>query len=309
MHQLSILLFLNELSCGTPQPPEQVDQAMEEFVGLLRYLRKRRSGVSLISLVRREDLELAQGYYVSQWINAKPRNLDLWRFVQSVRNRWPIADVFPREDASGSEYTWNGLEAKGLQAAHRMDGLLVSILTDSVWDTSWVDAICMELNEDADGTFDSYSVRQRHAAKPAHMEPHDDWTGQVGLTDLRTGSAIWEVRADLYPDLQFLPRVEGQLRDLIPEWVLPVANRLRTLQDAVGKWDPQKDAEPPWVHVTPESEGRKKLCWFADGDARELFDLHARFTPGVGRVHLRLIHAERKVRIAHIGRKLGLANN
>jgi hypothetical protein len=306
---LSVLLFLNELSCGTSQSPEQVNETMEEFVGLLRHLRKRRGDVSLVTMVKREDLELAQGYYVSQWINAKPRNRDLWRVVQGIRNRSPIADVFPHDDALGSEYTWNGLEAKGLQAAHRTDGLLVSILTDSVWDTSWVDAMCMELSEETDGSFDSYAVRQRHAAKPSHMGPHDDWTGQVGLTALRTGAEIWEARADLYPNLEFLPRVEGQLRDLIPEWVLPVANRLRTLQDAVGKWDPQKDAEPPWVNVTPDSEGRKKLCWFVDGDAKELFDLHARFTPGVGRVHLRLIRAEGKVRIAHIGRKLGLANS
>jgi hypothetical protein len=162
----------------------------------------------------------------------------------------------------------------------------------------------MELVDDADGSFDSYAVRQRHAAKPEHMESHDDWTGQVGLTALRNGAEIWEARADLYPNLEFLPRVEDQLRGLEPEWILPVANRLRTLQEAVGKWNPKEEAEPPWVRVTPEAEGRKRLCWFVDGNVKELFDLHARFTPGDGRVHLRLIRAEGKVRIAHIGRHL-----
>jgi hypothetical protein len=166
----------------------------------------------------------------------------------------------------------------------------------------------MELDEEADDGFDSYPVNQRHAAKPAHMGPHDEWMGQVGLTDLRSGSEIWDAREDLYPDLEFLSRVEGQLRGLVPEWVLPVANRLRTLQEAVGMWDPQRDAQPPWIHVDPEAEGRKKLCWFVDGDTKQLFDFHARFTPGAGRIHLRLLRAEGKVRIAHIGRKLGLAN-
>lgn len=306
---MAVLLFLNELSYGAPRPPERVSLAMEEFVALLRQVRRRRGDIALVSPVRRDHLELAQGYYVSQWINARPRNRDLWRVVQSMRNRSSVADVFPHDDAMGSEYRWHGLEAKGLQAAHRLDALLVSIPVDPVWDMPWVDAVCVELGEDSDGDPDSYPVRVRHAARPAHLEPHGDWIGRSGLTSLRAGADIWEARADLYPNVQFLPRVEGQLRDLVPEWVLPVANRLRTLQDAAASWDPRKEAEPPWINVTPEGEVRKRLCWFADGDVKALFDLHARFTPGAGRIHLRLIPEERKIRIAHIGRKLGLGNS
>jgi hypothetical protein len=190
-----------------------------------------------------------------------------------------------------------------------MDGLLVSIPVDPVWDTSWVDAMCMELDEESDGDPDFYPVRQRHAAEPEHMEAHASWIGGAGLTSLRAGTEIWDARADLYPHLQFLPRVEGQLKTLVPEWVLPVANRLRTLEEAVALWNPRKDAEPPWANVTPEATGRREMCWFVDGDVKKLFDLHARFTPGVGRIHLRLIHEESKICIAHIGRKLGLANS
>lgn len=303
------MLFLNELSCGTPQSPEQVNEAMEEFVGLLRHIKKRRGDVSLVSPVKREDLELAQGYFVDQWINAGRRNLDLWRAVQGMRNQAPFTDVFPHDDAMGSEYTCNGQEAKGLQAAHRMDGLLISIPIDPVWDTSWVEAMCTELDEESGSDPDTYRIRQRHAAKPAHMTAHADWLGREGITSFRSGIEIWDARADFYPHLQFLPRVEGQLRTLIPEWVLPVANRLRTLEEAVALWDPRKNAEPPWVNVTPEATNRKELCWFVDGNVKQLFDLHARFTPGVGRIHLRLVHSESKIRIAHVGTKLGLANS
>jgi hypothetical protein len=59
--------------------------------------------------------------------------------------------------------------------------------------------------------------------------------------------------------------------------------------------------------VTPEAEQRKRLCMFVDLDGIErLFDWHARFTPGAGRIHLRLVPEEGKARIAHIGLKLGI---
>jgi hypothetical protein len=36
-----------------------------------------------------------------------------------------------------------------------------------------------------------------------------------------------------------------------------------------------------------------------------VFDLHARFTPGAGRLHFRLDPEPRRAVIAHVGRKLG----
>ena len=45
---MSIVLFLNELSCGVPQTPEQVDTAMEQFVTMIRHVKKRRDGTSLV---------------------------------------------------------------------------------------------------------------------------------------------------------------------------------------------------------------------------------------------------------------------
>ncbi len=55
---LSFLLFLNELSYGSPQPRERVDDAMERFVELVRCVRHWRSDSALVTDVRREHLEL-----------------------------------------------------------------------------------------------------------------------------------------------------------------------------------------------------------------------------------------------------------
>ncbi|MEU3217046.1 hypothetical protein [Streptomyces sp. NPDC006971] len=63
--------------------------------------------------------------------------------------------------------------------------------------------------------------------------------------------------------------------------------------------------EPEWQSkVTPEGETRKRVCRFADDGEQETFHLHARFTPGAGRIHFRTIGEEGKIRIAHVGGKI-----
>jgi hypothetical protein len=307
---LSILLFLNELSCGTSQTVARVDEVMEIFVDLLRSVRQRRSEAVLVAAVKLNQLELAPGYFVEQWIAARSRNLELWRIIRSMRSRAPYSDVLPLGAGEGVDIRWNGLEARGLCAAYLMDGLLVSMLVDSVWDTPQVHGTGTEIIETGDGEadFDEYPIDVRHAAKLEHVEVHDDWLRQAGIAAFRNGSEIWASRQDLYPNLQFLPDVEDQLRGLRQDWVIPVADRLSTLEEAIAEWDPRINREPSWrTEVTPEGEQRKRLCWFTDLDgARRLFDLHARFRPHQGRIHLRLIPEDRKARIAYVGLKRGI---
>lgn len=188
-----------------------------------------------------------------------------------------------------------------------MNGLLVSLLVDPFWDSSWVDATCDQFDEETDDVVSAF-IKVRHAARTDHARSHDHWIRQAGTSEFRLGSQIWEARADLYPHLDFLPKVERDLRDLIPEWVVPVANRLASLNEALEGWDPQSSQELVWkTEVTPESQTRQALCWFKDLDGKQrLFELHARFRPHQGRIHLRLVPEVSRARIAYIGLKLGL---
>jgi hypothetical protein len=284
---------------------------MQDFVALLRYVKQRRPEAALISPVRRDDLELARGYYVNQWIGAGRKNRDLWQFIRGMQNRAPYSAVLPPSIAEGAEYRVNDVEATGLGAAHLMDGLLVSLGVAPVWDTPWVEATCHHLDDESEDIVSS-QVTVRHAATTGHAQSHEDWIRQSGLSAFRLGAEIWEARVDLCPHLQFLPRVEDDLRELNPEWVIPVASRLASLNEKVEQWDPKIRHAPDWEgnwdgRVAPEAEQRKKLCWFVDIDGeRRLFDLHARFKPHQGRVHLRLIPEESTARIAYIGRKRGI---
>ena len=82
--------------------------------------------------------------------------------------------------------------------------------------------------------------------------------------------------------------------------------KLAALQDTLSGWNGA--GLPDWgVHVTGEYGGREQLCWFEDLDGEQrLFEQHARFTPGAGRIHFRLDGSDQRIVVAYIGRKLGL---
>jgi hypothetical protein len=206
------------------------------------------------------------------------------------------------------EYRHEGEVVLGLGAAHFMDGIAVSLPVARQWQ---VDRVALERSELVEDDDDTLEMRQdtvdvRHLSVVPHLDGHLDWIRAARREGVTTGSRIWDGRADLYPHLTFLPRVEGQLRGLLPHWVVPVRRVLERLEDAVAAWDPATKAEPEWqTKVTPEGETRKRVCRFNDVDgALRTFDLHARFTPGVGRIHFRLVPEERTIRLAHIGSKI-----
>ena len=153
--------------------------------------------------------------------------------------------------------------------------------------------------------FEVETVDVRHLPALPDVDEHRTWIRESSLARAATGRQIWERRADLYPHLQFLPRTEAQLSDLDSRWVVPVRRCLEKLEAAAATWDPATMAEPEWqTKVTPEGETRKRVCRFEDDGKLEIFHLHARFTPGAGRIHFRLVGEEGRLRVAHIGGKI-----
>ncbi|WP_327413380.1 hypothetical protein [Streptomyces sp. NBC_01233] len=122
----------------------------------------------------------------------------------------------------------------------------------------------------------------------------------------RHRSTLWEERETLFPCLQFVPGVEENLRELPGVAVPNVRAELFRLNAAAEAWTPG-ESEPAWaVRVVPESDTRinQGLCNFTDLDgSKQLFSLHVRYQPHQGRIHLRLITDEGKIRVGYIGRK------
>jgi hypothetical protein len=304
-----VLLFFNELSCSTPQRKERVDEALRAFVHLLREITRWRRDAALISEVSLKELEVAPGYYLAEWA-AQPANVDLGRQIRSMRNRAPSSDELPSGLAEGVDYSWDGRTATAMRAAHLLDGILVSLLVDPVWDSSWIQASRSVLTAAPDGepVLVGEAVDVRHAATLRHAESHRDWFKQAGLPALKHGSEIWDSCGDIFPNLRFLPRTRRQLHGLRSDWIVPAAYELRRINDAIGDWNPERTREPTWrSKVTPEAESRKRLCRFEDFDGIErIFDWHGRFTPGAGRVYFRLVPELGTAIVAHVGAKLGI---
>ncbi|MEU2397770.1 hypothetical protein ABZ767_12245 [Streptomyces pseudogriseolus] len=302
------LLFLNEKSWGTACDPARAERAMADFVAVVRAAAVA-GGATLVSEVDVKALEIAEGYPVNKWIGASPRNRALWQRLRALQGRSPVRSVFPAEDAADHlEYRHDGEVVLGLGAAHFTDGIAVSLPVARPWQTDQVTLERAELVEDDEGTPEMRhdTVDVRHLSAEPHLDGHLEWIRKARRESVTTGLRIWDSRADLYPHLTFLPRVEGQLAGLNPHWVVPVRRALERLEEAVAAWDPTAMAEPEWrSKVSPEGETRKRVCRFTDldGDTRT-FDLHARFTPGAGRIHFRLVPEERAIRLAHIGGKI-----
>lgn len=312
-------LFLNERSCGTGCDPARAERAMTGLAeAVLAVVRADRSGTVLVSREPITGLQIADGHPIGKWYGA-PRNKDLWTRLLLMQNKWPHRTVFPEgEGYFDVEYRFRGETVDGLGAAHLMDGLGVSLLVDACWSEHRLTLEREQLVDSGDGESEeseTSEVSVPHMSGRDHFEAHRTWIKdgaealrRGGLDAVRRGEELWEGRAAFFPRLQFLPRVEEDLRQLPEVWVRPVRERLAELEAAVSEWDPvTHPIAPQWrSDVRTEFETRRRLCWFRDGLQDELFDWHSEFLPKPGRMHFRLLHEERTVRIAYVGRKLGV---
>lgn len=289
--------------------PHDVADAMNEFVRVLRRARAWRD-IALVTQAPLASAELAAGYYFQQWA-ADNRNRTQRQFIKALRNRAPFADVFPQHSPPGEvEYEYAGENVEGVGAAHLMDGLAVSLPLSLAWSGPWLDVTVRRLVETDDGDLSLEQAAEpvRHAARRADLDPHEKWGCSAGLDAVDSAAQLWEQRADFFPRLQFLPRVQDDLERLELSWFIQVRSLLARLQASAAAWNPDTSALPEWqgAKITPEHEQRKRFCFYRDLDGVDrCFDLHGRFTPGAGRLHFRSVREEGALRIAYIGRKLG----
>jgi hypothetical protein len=311
---MSLFVFLNELSQPSgPIPSVQAKECIDRLVGLLRAIKKVRSDLVLHSAVSLKTMAIGEAYSVSIWCNDGDRREE-WRFLRALENRAPFdigLDMLGGQDL-GVDYHCYGRRAEGLGLAHLIGGFAISFSHDQQWHVERVPLIRSQLEENDDNNVElkTEQVHTPHAALLDHVTVHRTWLMEACRQAVRDGLDLWQRRAELFPRLDFLPRVEAQFRAILPghPWFAATIERLKELDAAVHSWDPTSASSPNWpCLVTPEHEMRKLLCKFADLDeVVRCFDLHARFTPGEGRIHFRLDAARRRAIIAHVGMKLGI---
>jgi hypothetical protein len=309
---MPLLVVLNELSHAVPAPTRQDGAArMQVLATVLRDLSRHRPDAVLVSQTKIKGIWLAQGYTVGQW-SEEPRWREEWQKLRGMENRSPFR---PATDHGQTdlvmEYTWENLPAEGFGWAHCLGGLSASFFVTPFDDRLQITLRRNLCVEEVDGNlcFLDEEVSIPHVATLSHVASALAEIMEIGRGRPENGHLMWTERANLFPRIQFLPRVEDQLNNLVPghPWLNSVFDRLRELDSALETWDPTMASEPVWASkVTPEHESRKRLCVFNDMDGESrCFDSHARFTPGFGRIHFRLDGMNRKMIVAHVGEKIG----
>lgn len=313
------LAVLNELSLPVPAadvPVHDLIRLLDQFVGCMRAARKIRPdlGLAMRESLGHVPVDRQGRSYASLAAQEGGRAKDLWRYIQSSRNFAPFATIpavkMPECD---EQFEHEGMAAIGLGVACVAGQLGVSFASDGRWHNSKVELVRRFLMEDSvGGQLEEHTEEAAviHASTVPHVTEHERRISDLALPDQFAGDDLWRDREHLYPWIEFLPQVKGQLQAHHPGTpaVQQIHECLSKLNESTAAWNPEVSAFPEWkTHVTPESARRKELCWFTDSDgARRCFDLHARFTPGAQRIHFRLVYGGGgRLRIAHVGPKLG----
>ncbi|MGW5201572.1 hypothetical protein [Streptomyces spiralis] len=257
---------------------------------------------------------MAKGYYYAQWRNDR-RNREQHLFIQRMRDRCTTFAKALHESAAPEQgavrHSHKGVEVQGLGAAQMSDGLALSLPVDPCWDATWLRLDVEELAEDVRSgelNLTNYTDCVRHACRADHLNAHETWARTEGLDAVSSGAELWAQAGDLFPNLQFLPHVRDHLENLDPRWFKGTKRLLRQLQESAAGWDPiTSPTGPHWevAHIRPEHEGARRNRWWDDLDGvSRCFELHGNINTGAGRVYFRLVHDEKAIRIAHIGRHL-----
>lgn len=129
-----------------------------------------------------------------------------------------------------------------------------------------------------------------------------------GLDRVSSGADLWAGHADFFPNLQFLDRVQEDLENLDPRWFKGARRLLRQLQASAAGWDPvTSPTGPHWQapNIRPEHENARRNRFWDDQDGvSRCFELHGNLNRGAGRIYFRLVHDEKAIRVAHLGRHL-----
>lgn len=305
-------LFLNELTCDGTTDRRRASEAMTELATALAQVRKMSPDATLTCT---EDSSfpywmIGESYSAVQWMNENATNRERGRLLMGLQQRAPFRIPAQGLDPE-SEYSHCGQPGRAFQATDLHDGMTVSLPIGPDWEKPWLPVTRLRPEEDEDGAVElcSADIHLRHCSRKHHATEHEEWLRNEGLEKLTTGAALWEGRERYFPHLEFLPRVEGNLRNLDHAWVVPVRKHLVKLEVAVAEWRINDDGMLVYrSKVTAESDSRVKegIVDFTDLDgAVRAFQLHSRYTPGKGRIHFRLVPEVRRARIAHVGGKLG----
>jgi len=318
---MPLQLFLNELSAPNEQLARAVSVGyLQQLVSTVREARRIDPALILNSDVPLANFSLGAGATIASIRNAG-ECVEESLYLKTVNNRAPLTlaaaeSAESNRDPALCEYRLRsvapvspGETALGLGFAHLFDGLGLSLATHDFWLGHFVE---LDLSTfDAADEITTSNVTARNADCPAAIANHAEALRASIMPTFADGAELWERRAELLPNLVFIPRTRAQLHAILPgdPMLEQVWIKLSGIDQAIAVWKVTKGSYPMFpFNVRPESRSRRGLAEFENNEGKKLiFSDHCDLAPTESRIHFIVESVpQRHAVIGHVGRKLGI---
>lgn len=319
---MTLSLVFNELSLQENNLAPDARTACQRMTGLVSTL-KTAIDYNLNKVRTHEhfvDMVLAKAYPLRKWLNdpnvaTEEQDFLLFYITQYPPIVPPTADLSEGdtllERSELFEAHYDGNRANGLGYAVLFDGISLSLLSESCWDTPTIDLLCTEYSPEVGGFVDGPETI-RHASRAEHIShAHVEWIRDRVRNAVRDGNDLWFKVDEWFPNLIFCENVRRQIQALLsgtPQ-LSGIVERLLALETYCKNWDGDgfdRRVLPPQYGCSPESSqtlnrfGNQREFECPDGK-RRLFDLHLKGLRGHWRIHIWPDAANRKIIVGYIG--------
>ena len=318
---MTLQLFFNDLSIASDECALHV--ALDRLAALVATLRAvgKVSARFVINADRQfADIALGHSHPLASLRNEDAAT-DHRTYLKTIVDRSPWTQALaalPPDDFGGPDYrlpaaapTQPGARAVALGLAHDLAGLAISLISHEHWQAPTVAVVRTILDEEEREQVEQ--VDAPNASDPAHVNGHAERLRSTLAPAIADGAKLWARRAELFPNLRFVPSVRKSIEKLAPgdPNFDGAVERLTELDATVGEWRRDATAHPTFpFHVSPESRSRLNEGLVDIKDANgftRTFSDHARYGPDENRIHFILeTDPVRHALVGHVGRKLGI---
>lgn len=222
---------------------------------------------------------------------------------EALRKRFYCSEFIPLGEADPNDRT----DARGLGAAYLLDGIGMSLPSESQWKRFrvplrhlWLDDDCCEREKDVE------ALNLSHRGQAERLSETLLHRRQRGLEG--GPPALIRRKSQCFPHLCFGLDLDGHIARLSSTDVSLVTRKFITLDNAVREWRRDSEmASPKLSGCRPESEptmqqyGYQRIFQDAEGK-RRTYELH--ISAGTQRIHLRILHQRRTIEIGYVGKHL-----
>ncbi len=310
---MEVFLVFNELS-ASPIAPDSVSgkQRLDGFGELLLDQRIRGKKV-LVTPPGFLQSQVSLGFSIGRWLKESKQEEPARTRLKLLFDRRKHYSELSEADAVRSddaEYRCGYEIAQGLSLAFLVEGLAVSFWSAERWNVTALDLEKSWLGKES---VETSALSVPHACQSAHLATHTQWLLERGREQPTTGSALWDARETLFPNLDFCDSAAAQIRDL---WgtgprFKAVLRGLRDLQRYCDDWTAPNFDIHQLVNASGESGptlqmySKQRTFRCPDGKDR-VFEWHLKRGDNT-RIHFLDLPSVKRVLVGYVGPHLPIS--